>query len=494
MSDVPGASAEHFDVIVVGAGISGIGAAWHLTHQSPGTRFVVLEAKPTFGGTWVTHRYPGVRSDSDLYTFGYRFKPWTGAPIASGAAILDYLGEVIRENDLSAHIRYGQHIESAEWSDVTRQWQLQVRCADTGTRRSFTCRFLWMCQGYYRHDAGYTPHWPGMADFGGRIVHPQTWPRDLDTRDQRVVIIGSGATAATLLPALAGQCAHVTLLQRSPTYFRSARNNVELADQMRAWEVPEAWIHEIVRRKILHEQRAFQKWAQRDPDAVRAELLADVRARLGPGFDVERHFGPRYRPWQQRLAFVPDGDLFAAVRRRDASVVTDEIDCFTRTGLRLCSGAALAADIIVTATGFELSALGDIAFRINGRALDFHDTVAWHGALFTGVPNLVWVFGYLRWSWTLRVDLLGDLVCRLLAHMRATGATRVLPQLRPEDASMPLRPWIEPDNFNPGYLARGMHLLPRQGNVAPWRHDQDYWSDRQQLPAAAFDDGTLRFD
>ena len=488
------AGPEHFDVLVVGAGISGVGAAWHLQTQSPGTRYAVLESKATFGGTWVTHTYPGIRSDSDLYTFGYRFKPWTGAPIATSEEILKYMGEVIQENGLAPHIRYGHAIVSASWSSAERRWTLQVKRESTGEWLTFTTSFLWMCQGYYDHKQGYTPEWPGMNDFKGRIVHPQNWPHDLDYAGKRVVVIGSGATAATLLPAMAESCGHITMLQRSPTYFRTARNVNELADMLRQLEIPEAWTHEIVRRRILWEQTQFQVRALAEPDAVKRDLLNNVRSFLGEKFDVEKHFSPHYRPWQQRVAFIPDGDLFRAIAKGNASVVTDDIGCFTESGIKLKSGAELPADVIVTATGFNLSALGGIAFEIDGKPLAFGDTVTYRGAMFTGVPNMVWVFGYFRWSWTLRVDILGDFVCRLLARMKAGGNNIVTPALRPQDQGMALKPWIEPDNFNPGYLARGMHLLPQQGINEPWRHDQDYMRDLRELPAADLDDGALKYE
>ena len=485
---------EHFDVLVVGAGVSGVGAAWHLQTQSPGTSFVVLESKTTFGGTWVTHTYPGIRSDSDLYTFGYRFKPWTGAPIATSEEILKYMGEVIQDNGLGPHIRYGHAIVSAKWSSSEKRWTLQVRRESTGDLLTFTAGFLWMCQGYYDHTKGYTPEWPGMADYKGRIVHPQNWPQDLDYTGKRVVVIGSGATAATLLPAMANSCGHITMLQRSPTYFRTARNVNELADMLRQLQIPEEWTHEIVRRRILWEQTQFQVRALAEPEAVKRDLLANVRSFLGEQFDVDKHFSPHYRPWQQRVAFIPDGDLFRAIAKGKASVVTDDIDCFTEGGIRLKSGDELAADIIVTATGFNLSALGGIAFEIDGKPLAFDQTVAYRGAMFTGVPNMVWVFGYFRWSWTLRVDILGDFVCRLLKRMKSQGHSVVTPGLRPQDEGMALKPWIEPDNFNPGYLARGMHLLPKQGVNEPWRHDQDYMRDVRELPLADLDDGALKFE
>ena len=485
---------EHLDVIVVGAGISGVGAAYHLKTQRPSCRYVVLESKDTFGGTWVTHRYPGIRSDSDLYTFGYRFKPWTSAPVATADEILRYMGEVIEENQLGPQIRYGHTIEQAAWSSADKLWHLQVRRAADGALLPMTAGFLWMCQGYYRHSQGYTPQWPGMDQFQGRIVHPQEWPEDLDYRGKRVVVIGSGATAATLIPAMADDCEHITMLQRSPTYFRTARNVNDLADMLRQLEIPEAWTHEIVRRKVLFEQGAFAQRALKEPDAVKRELVGNIRNILGDAVDVEKHFSPRYRPWQQRLAFVPDADLFQAVKRGKASVVTDEIEGFTAQGIRLKSGDELPADIIITATGFHLSALGDIPFTIDGQSLDLGQTVTYRGAMFTGVPNLLWVFGYLRWSWTLRVDLLADFVCRLLQHMDERGARVVVPQLRSHEQGMELRPWVEPDNFNPGYLARGMHLLPRQGTQQPWKNEQDYAVERLQWPEVDLEDGALRFE
>jgi cation diffusion facilitator CzcD-associated flavoprotein CzcO len=479
---------EHFDVLIVGAGISGVGGAYHLTKQCPGTSFVVLETQESFGGTWLTHRYPGIRSDSDLYTFGYRFKPWTSAPIATAAEILKYMGDVIDENDLGPHIRYRHMISSARWSSSENLWTIDAIRTDTGESVRFAANFLWMCQGYYRHSEGYTPEWDGMEDFKGRIVHPQTWPDDLDYKGKTVVVIGSGATAATLIPAIAADCGHVTLLQRSPTYFRTGRNAIELADELRQLEVNEEWIHEIVRRKILFDQAVFTRRSFSEPEVVKQELLAGVRAYLGPDYDVATDFTPNYRPWRQRIAFIPDGDLFQGISAGKASVVTDEIERFTQAGILLKSGKRLEADIIITATGFHLNVLGDIDFTIDGAPLVFSDTVTYRGMMFTGVPNMAWVFGYFRASWTLRSDLVSDFVCRLLNHMKAKGARKVTPALRPEDKDMPLLPWIDPENFNPGYLMRGMHLLPKRGDKPEWQHTQDYWSEKNELPAIDLDD------
>jgi len=487
------AAAEHFDVLIVGAGISGVGAAYHMTKQRPGKSFVVLEALESFGGTWLTHKYPGIRSDSDLYTFGYRFKPWVGPPIATAEEILSYMGEVIEDNDLASRIRYRHKILDASWSSETSLWTVDALREDTGERVAFTTNFLWMCQGYYRQSAGYTPEWPGMADFKGRIIHPQTWPDDPQLEGKKVVVIGSGATAATLIPNIADACAHVTMLQRSPTYFVPGRNAIELADQLRELDVEEAWIHEIVRRKILHDQAAFTQRSFHEPDVVKQELLAGVSAFVGPEVTAE-HFTPRYRPWRQRIAFVPDGDIFRAVGAGKASVVTDEIDRFVENGILLKSGKTLEADVVITATGFDLNVLGDIAFTVDGKPLDFSQSVTYRGMMFTGVPNLVWVFGYFRASWTLRADLIADFVCRLLGHMDRKGAKKVTVALRPEDKDMPLLPWIDPENFNPGYLMRGLHLLPKRGDKPEWQHTQDYWAEKDELPAIDLDEACFVYE
>lgn len=492
MPQIPTASSAeaqapaHVDVVVVGAGISGIGAAYHLTHQCPGTRFLVLEALESFGGTWLMHTYPGIRSDSDLYTFGYRFKPWTGAPVAQADDILNYLGEVITENDLARHMRYRHRIVDARWSTPEKQWTLTVARGDTGETLRITCSFLWMCQGYYHHAQGYTPDWAGMADFKGAIIHPQTWPKDFSVKGKRVVIIGSGATAATLAPALAPDAAHVTVLQRSPTYFIPARNVNDLADVLRQLKIDETWIHEIVRRKYLFDQAEFTRRSFAEPDVVRKELLDMVRLFL-PEDEVQRNFTPSYRPWRQRIAFVPDGDLFQGILAGKASVVTGHIERFTEKGLMLQSGQEIEADIIVTATGFNLSVMGGIPFSVDSQAVDFAQTITYRGIMFTGVPNLVWVMGYFRASWTLRVDLLGDFVCRLLNHMKRTRQREVMVRLSPEEETLPRLSWMDPENFNPGYLMRSMDLLPKRLDRADWQHTQDYWREKDELPAIDLD-------
>ncbi|MFT4103044.1 MAG: NAD(P)/FAD-dependent oxidoreductase [Burkholderiaceae bacterium] len=485
--------AGHFDVLIVGAGISGIDAAYYLRRECPGRTFTLLETQADFGGTWRTHKYPGIRSDSDLYTFGYKWKPWSGAPIASAEQILEYLDEVLDEQDLRRHVRYQHEVRDAVWSSRDKRWTLTVRRRDTGRTLTFTCDFLWMCQGYYRHEKPYTPEWTGMKRFAGTIVHPQAWPEDLDYRGKRVIVIGSGATAATIVPAIARDAAHVTMLQRSPTFFFARPNRNELADSLRELDLPEEWVHEIVRRRILLDGRRLTERAFNDPEGLRKDLMDAARAELGDDYDVDTHFNPRYRPWQQRLALIPDGDLFKAIRSGKASVVTDRIDTFTEKGILLESGQELEADLIVTATGFDLAPLGDIRFTIDGRPLSFADCWAWRGLMFSGVPNMVWVFGYFRSSWTLRADMIAEFVCRLFKHMDARGATTVVPQPRPEDQGMPALPFITPDNFNPGYITRNIAIMPRQSDRAPWIFNQDYYTERDELPVADLEDGSLRY-
>ncbi len=482
---------EQFDVVIVGAGISGIAAARHLNEQCPGLSYVVLETQESFGGTWLTHKYPGIRSDSDLHTFGYSFKPWVGPPIATADEIRKYMGEVIEENGIAPHIRYRHRIEAAAWSSEEKRWTLEVVRLDTGQNLRFAGNFLWMAQGYYRHSEGYTPEWPGTADFKGTVVHPQTWPEHLDYKGKQVIVIGSGATAATVVPAMADDVAHVVMLQRSPTYFRTGRNAIEIAEELRKLQVDEHWIHEIVRRKILYEQAQFTKRTFEEPEKVKQDLLDNVRSYLGP--DIATHFTPSYRPWRQRLAFIPDGDLFRGIASGKASVVTDEIEHFVENGILLKSGKVLEADIIVTATGFNMCMMGDIEFAIDGKPLNWADTVTYRGMMFTGVPNLAWVFGYFRASWTLRSDLIGDFVCKLLNHMKAKGVRQVAPQLRAEDHNMPLLPFIADDNFNPGYLQRSLDFMPKRGDKPEWMHNQDYWAEKDEIPATNLDDAAFAY-
>ena len=484
---------EHFDVLFVGAGISGVGAACHLREQQPDRSFVMVDALDNFGGTWWTHRYPGVRSDSDLFTFGYKFKPWRKAPIASGEEILHYMGEVIADYDLAPHIRYHHRVVAAQWSTDDRRWTVEINRTDTNETVTLTAAFIFMGQGYYRHRQGYTPEWEGFDTYEGEVLHPQEWPDEVDLAGKRVVVIGSGATAATLIPNIAYDCAHVTMLQRSPTFFFVGANRNDLADELRAEGRPDQEIHELVRAQIVEQHDLIAKMSFEQPEMLRTFLIDSIRALLPEGFDVEKHFNPTYRPWQQRIAMVPDGDLFTAINDGKASVVTDQIVRFDAAGVQLASGERLDADVIITATGFDLSVMGDVAFAVDNEPVDFSKTVTYRGIMFTGVPNLMYVFGYFRSSWTLRADLISGLFCRLLGYMDAHGATMVTPELRDHEVDMELVPWVEPENFNPGYLTRSLHLMPRQGLEDPWRLRHDYTSEKEILPHADLEDGTLVF-
>jgi len=476
------ATATHVDVLIVGAGISGIGSAYHMQDQCPDKSYVILETKETFGGTWVTHNYPGIRSDSDLYTFGYRFKPWVSNPIATREQILTYMTEVITENGIDQHIRYGHTITRCSWSSADNLWTVEAVSKADGATHHFTCGFLWMCQGYYNHDDPYTPEWQGMGDFKGKIVHPQHWPKDLDYKGKRVIVIGSGATAATVIPNMADETAHITLLQRSPTWFLPRENANELADRLREIGIDEPTIHRVVRQQINHDFAVMLKRCDEEPEEVKQELWQFAREYLGPDVPLEPHFTPSYRPWQQRAAFIPDGDLFVKIREGKVSAVTDQIERFTEKGILTASGQELEADIIVTATGFKLSVMGDIPFAVDGTPVDWSKTINYRGMMFTGVPNLIWVMGYFRASWTLRVDLLGDFVCKLLHHMDSKGVKRVDVALRAEDKDMPILEWISGDRFNPGYLMRDIDKMPRRGDKPEWQHNQNYWSEKDEIP------------
>ncbi|MDF2232447.1 NAD(P)/FAD-dependent oxidoreductase [Albimonas sp. CAU 1670] len=483
--------AAHFDVMIVGAGISGIDAAYHLQQDHPERSFAMLERQATFGGTWRTHTYPGIRSDSDLHTFGFSWKPWKKKAIAEAPLILDYLDQAMTEQDLHRHVRYGHELLSADWDSDAARWTLHVRRLVDGREIDVTCNFLWMCQGYYEHREGYTPQWEGMEDFEGTIVHPQTWPDDLDLTDKTVVVIGSGATAATLIPAVAGKCRHATMLQRSPTWFAPRPTNDEFQQTLASLELDDDVYHDIMRRRVLKMQQEIVRRSFEEPEALGEELLAAARAHLGPDYPLERDFKPSYRPWRQRLALIPDGDMFQAIRRGEASVVTAKIKRFEAKGIRLDDGSLLEADVIVTATGFNLLPLGGAEFRVDGETVRLPEQWLHNGIMITGLPNLAWTFGYLRTSWTMRADLVAAFVSRLLSHMDAKGVRSVTPALREEDRQMEPRPWIDPENFNAGYIMRGHALMPRQGDRGPWVNTQNYYEERESLPAADLEDGTL---
>lgn len=488
-------SEEILDVAIVGGGLSGIGAACMLRRRCPGKSFTILEARDRIGGTWDLFRYPGVRSDSDMHTLGYGFKPWREREsIAEGGAIRAYLGETAREYDLEKHVRFGHRLRRADWSSDEAVWTLELErrtpegAAETARLRS---RFLLMCSGYYRYDRGHAPEFEGQERFRGRIVHPQFWPEDLDYAERRVAVIGSGATAITLIPSLARKAAHVTMIQRSPTWIASLPAVDRIAVFLRA-VLPTALAYRLVRWKNVQFQRFLYRQTRKNPARVRRHLLAEIRRHLGPDYDVEKHFTPSYDPWDQRLCLVPDADLFLAIRAGRASVVTDRIARFDESAVVLASGERVEADIIVTATGLELEWLGGAEFHVDGRRVDFAETFTYHGMMYSDVPNLVHTFGYINASWTLRADLTAEWACRLLAEMDAKGVLRAVPRLRPEDRGMTARPWVT--DFTPGYIQRVIHLFPKQGDRAPWLHTQDYARDLRTLRSGAIKDGVLRLE
>jgi cation diffusion facilitator CzcD-associated flavoprotein CzcO len=485
---------EHRDVIIIGAGISGIGAACHLQRECPGKDYVILEGRSAIGGTWDLFKYPGIRSDSDLYTYGYEFKPWHGQPIATAPEILGYLEEVVEEYSLQQHIRFDHWVSRASWSTEDAQWTVEVSSGAGETRR-FTGNFLFMCQGYYNYEAGYRPDFPGEEDFGGTIIHPQQWPEDLDYTGKRMVVIGSGATAATIVPAVADRVEHVIQLQRSPTYYLSLDNSVEdeTIEELRALEIPEDWIHEIKKRKMLAFGQEIAERSQTEPEVVREELIEAARAELPEDFDVETHLNPTYDPWKERLCLLPDGDMFKAIKSGKASIVTDEIERFVPNGILLKSGETLEADLVVTATGIELCGLGNVEFDVDGGEISVPDTFTYKGMMISDMPNLAWIFGYIRSSWTLRSDLIAHFVCRLLKHMDEAGVRQVTPRLRPEDQGMGAKAFIDPGDFAPGYIRRGAPRLPKQG-AGPWTNIQDYYVEKDSLADTPLDDGALVFD
>lgn len=477
------------DVLIVGAGISGLGAARHLRAEMPERSFEIVDALDGPGGTWRTHRYPGARSDSDLFTFGYGFKPWRGPSIATAEEIRAYLDEVIEENDLAPAIHYSHRVRSASWSSDDDRWRVVVDGPDGEIR--YETPFLWMCQGYYGHDEGFTPTWEGMADYTGQIVHPQHWPEDLDYSGKRVVVIGSGATAATLVPALAQTAEHVTMLQRTPTFFLPRPRVHELAETLRALDTPDEWTHEIVRRSYFAQHEEIITNSREHPEVVRNLLLDEMRTYLPEGFDVEKHFNPPYRPWQQRIAVVPEGDMLRCIAEGKASVVTDAIVCFTPTGVRTASGEELEADIIVTATGFDLELFGGVDFEVDGEPVDFTTKVTHRGIMISDLPNMAYVFGYFRSSWTLRADLVSNYVIRLLRTMDERGVRVVVPRLRDDDADMPLLPFMDPENVNSGYMMRSQDKMFRRGDREPWVHMKEFHQERHTLPVADLDDGLV---
>jgi len=483
-------SVERFDVIVVGAGISGIGAGVHLKDKSADRSFVILEGRPDIGGTWDLFKYPGIRSDSDMHTLGYEFKPWKAEKsIADGPSIMEYLRETVEEHDLRRHMRFGERVIRAEWSTPTATWTVHTQRAD-GTSGIFACNYLFMCAGYYSYKSGYLPEFPGRETFRGTIVHPQEWPTDLDYANKRVVVIGSGATAVTIVPAMADSAAHVTMLQRSPTYMVSRPDRDALANFLRKI-LPDKVAYDVTRAKNTWRQQLVYKRTRTKPDQIKMLLLGGVQLELGGKYPIKKHFLPRYNPWDQRLCLVPNSDFFAAIRTGRASVVTDTIETFTETGILLSSGEHLAADVIVTATGLQLVSLGEAEIFVDGHQVDFAKTRTYKGMSYSDVPNLATSFGYINASWTLRADLTCTYVCRLLNHMRDTGTRQCTPRLRPGEENMPSRPWI--DGFSSGYMQRVMHLMPTQGDREPWINPQNYDKDKKMFREGRLDDGVMQF-
>ena len=481
-------SLEHVDVLIVGAGLSGIGAGCHLQANCPGKTYAILEARDRSGGTWDLFRYPGIRSDSDMYTLGYSFRPWEGAKaIADGSSILDYVRQTARDNGIDKRIRFHHRVLRAEWSTAEARWTVTAERSDTQETVQLSAGFLFMCSGYYRYDEGYTPEFPGTENFGGQIVHPQHWSEDVEYAGKRVVVIGSGATAITLVPSMAESAAHVTMLQRSPSYVVSLPGEDRIADVLRR-ALPAKAAYGIVRWKnVLRTMLSFELSRHR-PRAMKALLRKALERQLPTGYDIDTHFKPRYDPWDQRLCLIPDGDLFKAIGEGRASVVTDRIETFTERGLKLESGTELQADLIVTATGLNLLALGGLEIVVDDREVELSETMSYKGMMLSGVPNFAFAVGYTNASWTLKCDLTCEYVCRLLTHMEEHGYRQCTPQNR--DPSVAELPFID---FSSGYVLRSIEKFPKQGSKAPWRLHQNYPLDIFSLKFGALQDGAMEF-
>jgi monooxygenase len=481
-------AADHFDVLIVGAGLSGIGAACHLRASCPDKTFAILESRAAMGGTWDLFRYPGVRSDSDMFTLGYAFKPWTGAKsIVDGPTILRYIEETAREHDVERYIRYRTRVKRVSWSSDEAQWTVEVETGEAETPARFTCRFLMMCAGYYRYDAGYLPDFPGIDAYRGRIVHPQTWTDDIDFAGKRVLVIGSGATAVTLVPEMAKTAAHVTMLQRSPTYIVAMPNLDPIARGLRK-ALPQKLAYGLTRAKNVAIAMFYFKLARSYPDVMKARLLEAARAALGPDYDIATHLTPRYKPWDQRICLAPDGDFFDAISNGSASIVTDEIETFTPAGVKLRSGTEIEADIVVTATGLELVTMGGAAMSIDGAIVEPVRLISYKGVMLSNVPNYVNVFGYTNASWTLKADLIARYVCRLLNFMDRKNYDTVCPRIAESDIQR--TPIVD---FSSGYFARAQDRLPKQGTKEPWRAHQNYVLDVMTLRFGSLNDGVLQF-
>ncbi|MFI9504481.1 flavin-containing monooxygenase [Nocardia sp. NPDC052566] len=481
---------RHVDVLIIGAGISGIGMACHLTREGTGRSYTILERRPAVGGTWDLFRYPGIRSDSDMYTFGYGFRPWHGTKVlADGPHIRQYIADTAAEYGVTEHIRFGRRMTRASWSSEAGVWTVEAHNEQTGEIERYTSNFLAGCTGYYDYDKGYRPAFTGEERFGGRIVHPQHWPEDLDYAGKRVVVIGSGATAITLIPAMSADAAHVTMLQRSPTYITALPADDPVAVGLKLARVPAKVAYRMGRARNIALQRASFQLSRTNPAASRKVLLGAVRALVGPNIDM-RHFTPSYNPWDQRLCVVPNGDLFKVLRRGKASIVTDHIDTFTETGIRLASGAELPADIVISATGLQLQMLGGATLEVDGAPVTVRDRVAYKGALLDGVPNAMVVIGYTNASWTLKADLAAEYFCRVLNHMRARGFTEFVAVAEDADRSPHS---LMGGALTSGYIQRGDAVMPRQGARGPWQVINNYFRDRAMLRKGPIEDGVLTF-
>jgi monooxygenase len=481
-------SPEHLDVLIVGAGLSGVGAAYHLQERHPRRSYAIFEAREDLGGTWDLFRYPGIRSDSDMHTLGYRFKPWTAEKsITDGESILHYIRQTAREHGIEGRIRLRLRVVRAEWSSAESRWAVEAERTDTGETVRVTCDFLWICSGYYRYDEGYAPEFEGRERFRGQVIHPQHWPHDADYAGKRVVVIGSGATAVTLVPSLAERAAHVTMLQRSPTYIVSLPAEDRIANALRRL-LPDRSAYALVRWKNVLLQMLVYRLSRWRPEAIKRLVRRGVERSLPPGYDIDAHFKPRYDPWDQRMCLVPDGDLFEAICDGRASVVTDQIKSFTEAGLELESGAELEADLVVTATGLNLLFLGGLQITVDGGEVDLPRTMTYKGMMLSGVPNFAFTTGYTNASWTLKADLVSEYVCRLLAHMDAHGYRRCAPEVA--DATITEQPLLD---FTSGYVLRSLDQFPKQGSKVPWRLRQNYVLDVPMVRFGAIDDGTMRF-